>query len=575
MLTLPAVDDPDGLNDFPVLYWNHVGLQMNRITHSLGGPQGGPTMSSRALGLLHLAMHDAYFAVLGMDEKSDPPTYLPDVVRPKLPAGLPSTLDSANKALCGAAVTVLDLLYDRPVSAISIVARETLSSALSSMVADYQPGIAMLSPEHHFGKRVAEKICDLLAVKPGEIGADQGRYQPMRGRYKFRDEPVVPLRRVPIDPNEPSRGKRTQRTYHGPFYGKTVPAFAVTDLTRHELAPWPEDDYKAALKEVVRLGGAPGLPGTSRTPDETVAGYFWAYDGVNLIGTPPRLYNQILRVVASKMAKKDKADPEQHSEFVRLFALCNTAMADAGKLAWLEKYKYELWRPLSGVREHDTGDNEKLDECADPFWQALGAPETNSHQVAFKPPFPAYPSGHATFGAACFQMARLFYKKRDGLMFDDNGADEIGFSFVSEELDGISRDLDQPFDPSLPIEDQPGVIRTRVKRHFRSLWHAIFENAFSRIYLGVHWRFDAADAEDIQYTTGKNTGKNKDPKDITYSNVWTPEREPDDRPIGGVPLGLGIANDIFINQMKAPMTIPDEGTPQSVKISNTTRVGED
>jgi vanadium chloroperoxidase len=75
----------------------------------------------------------------------------------------------------------------------------------------------------------------------------------------------------------------------------------VTNEDALILAPPPKDEpanpgperaeYRAALREVKRLGGAAHAAGTTRTPNQTVAAYFWAYDGANLIGTPPRLYN--------------------------------------------------------------------------------------------------------------------------------------------------------------------------------------------------------------------------------------------------------------------------------------------
>jgi hypothetical protein len=62
-----------------------------------------------------------------------------------------------------------------------------------------------------------------------------------------------------------------------------------------------------------------------------------------------------------------------------------------------------------------TGGN-PIDNDADPFWLSLGAPATNEELAGgkpakknFTPPFPAYPSGHATFGAAAFQSVRRFY----------------------------------------------------------------------------------------------------------------------------------------------------------------------
>ena len=45
------------------------------------------------------------------------------------------------------------------------------------------------------------------------------------------------------------------------------------------------------------------------------------------MGTPPRLYNQIIREVA-------KAKGNSVADNARLFALVNAAMGDAGILAW-------------------------------------------------------------------------------------------------------------------------------------------------------------------------------------------------------------------------------------------------
>lgn len=585
MLVLPPIEEKEAgeINGYPVFYWNHAGLEMNRITHSLSGPQGGPTMSSRALGLLHLAMHDAYFIALDRDETSTPPTYLPNAVRDQLIAAVKSQypdspggsdpvragdLANANRALTGAAVAMLDRLYARPDPNISIVASDTLTGALDRLIAGYAWPIDVLNAAHRLGAAVAGKIFDLLGVKPGEPGADKGRYEPKSGRYYFRDEPLTPVRPFPIDPNDPSRGIKAVKLYHGPVYGITVEDFAVKNPDAHRIKDWPKPDadgmdqkeYLDALHEVIALGGARGLGSTTRKTEQTIAAYYWAYDGANLIGTPPRLYNQIIRIVAwnNKLPVAPGVSVEElarTSDFVRVLALANVAMADAGKYAWREKYRFELWRPLSGVREHGPG--------GDPFWEALGAPETNTDKVSFKPPFPAYPSGHATFGAAAFQMLRLHYWKRAGkkpvvlkqiakedvtpdmIDFQDPG-DELKFDFVSEELNGISRDLRQAFDPSKPIEDQQGNVRTRIERHFPHLWDAIFENAVSRIYLGVHWRYDAADYGD----TGDAKGY-KEPNNIRYSGVW-PRAPGDVLPTGGIPLGLGIANDIFMNDMKYP-----------------------
>jgi hypothetical protein len=45
----------------PILYWNDVALEANRVSHTNGkGEQTGPTLNSRALAIVHLAMYDAF-----------------------------------------------------------------------------------------------------------------------------------------------------------------------------------------------------------------------------------------------------------------------------------------------------------------------------------------------------------------------------------------------------------------------------------------------------------------------------------------------------------------------------------
>jgi vanadium chloroperoxidase len=248
----------------------------------------------------------------------------------------------------------------------------------------------------------------------------------------------------------------------------------------------------------------------ARTPNETSVGLFWAYDGAKGLGTPPRLYNQIVRQVAIA----------QHNDIAknaRLFAVVNAAMGDAGILAWSDKYDYDLWRPVLGIREHDsssgpTGEGgDVLSSDADSGWLPLGAQKTNEPgKKNFTPNFPAYPSGHATFGAAVFQSVRQFYGQ--GAFGPDDLAD--GLEFVSDELNGIN-------------VDNNGTVRQRRVRKFpRGLWEMIEENGRSRMFLGVHWLFDAFATNDAGEM------------DLT-------------RNIGGVRLGLDIANDIATNGLHA------------------------
>lgn len=149
---------------------------------------------------------------------------------------------------------------------------------------------------------------------------------------------------------------------------------------------------------------------------------------------------------------------------------------------------------------------------------------------------------------------------------------------VSEEINGISRDLREPYDPTRPITDQPGIVRTRIPRRFNSLWEAIFENAISRIFLGVHWRFDAANAHDILVATddkdvyavdsaGRTVYQNVE--DIRYETMGTRAGFEGLFPVGGIPLGMGIANEIWESGLRptppeAQPTPPSQGPQQQI-----------
>ncbi len=139
-----------------------------------------------------------------------------------------------------------------------------------------------------------------------------------------------------------------------------------------------------------------------RTVDQTLIGVFWAYDGAAELGTPPRLYDQIIRCLAEARSPGDRNKPNSVAENARLFAFVNVAMADAGILAWDQKYFHDLWRPVVGIREHDTSmgpaatqaDNNIANDC-DTDWLPLGRtthqPDRQEERHATLPSLPIRP----------------------------------------------------------------------------------------------------------------------------------------------------------------------------------------
>jgi membrane-associated phospholipid phosphatase len=464
----------------PILYWNEVALEANRVSQTNGAnEQTGPALGSRALAIVHLAMYEAFAGAKGF------PAELPSYLDRPAPNGAPLPGNGPAVAVAAAAHTTLSHLFP------------SQRAFFDQKLADAGLGGAPLNQNgSDFGHAVANAIIDDRRNDPG---ASSAGYQPPASRGAHRP-----------DPDNSAQG------YHAPLYGAQSRCFAVTRRYSLDQPPQPGDrDYTAALRLVRAKGIAPelagGVPiGSQRTPDETIIGLYWAYDGAKGLGTPPRLYNQIIREIA--IARGNTA-----AQNARLFALVNVAMADAGVLAWDDKYRWNMWRPVLGVREHDLSlgpagvGSCDIDNDGDPFWLPLGAPNTNTLGKNGTPPFPAYPSGHATFGAAAFHITRLFY----GVPIGDRKPDRLfdGLSFVSDELNGINT-------------DNKGTVRTRHVRSFADgLWQMIVENALSRVYLGVHWSFDA----------------------FSIDKQGRPEL---DKNIGGVRLGLNIAENIFQNGLK-------------------------
>jgi hypothetical protein len=209
------------------------------------------------------------------------------------------------------------------------------------------------------------------------------------------------------------------------------------------------------------------------------------------------MYNDVTMNIAHEMGTDTDV-----MELSRLLALVNVAMADAAIAAWESKYYYQFWRPVTGIREADTrtgpsglGDGNPS-TTGDPTFAPHGSPASNLPGPNFTPPFPAYPSGHATLGGAVFQMLRKFY-----------GTDHIGFTFVSGEYNGMTLNPD-------------GTVRPAEERSFSSLSEAEAENGQSRIYLGVHWPFDK--------TQGILLGHKI--SDYVYANAFQPITAPPENP---------------------------------------------
>ena len=434
--------------------WNQIATDASGYDHANAREQLGPGRASRALAIVHIAMFDAVNAAVGGYESYT------GVRARKGPV-------SINAAISRAAHdTLVELFPSQAASFTAYLAQDLAAIKDKKAKAN---GVLL-------GRGVAAAV---LAMRTGDgseipeprVGTDHPTSD-LPGHWRQDPISLIPLAL-------------------GGHWAECIP-FVLDSSAQFRCPPPPamtSPEYTAAFNEAKRLGGDGVITPTDRTPEQTFIGIFWAYDGTPSLCAPPRLYNQITVQIADQAGLNT-------INLARLLALVNVSMADAGMCAWESKYRWNLWRPVTAIRESDPGTGPtgagdgNPDTIGDPMFTPLGAPASNLSGPNFTPPFPAYPSGHATFGGALFQTMRRFF-----------GTDDIEFTFISDEFNGVTR-------------DNQGQPRPLIPRTFTNLSQAEEENGQSRIYLGIHWWFDK--------TEGIAQGRHV--ADFVYDNAFRPKR---------------------------------------------------
>jgi hypothetical protein len=425
-----------------VIHWNEVAINASGVDHTpvapgedrVFGEQIGPGRSARAMAIVHIAIFDSLIAANGGYRSY---TGLPRV----------SGVVSTKAAVAYAAHDTLVALFPSQ--------KASLDSELLDSVRRLRDSPTAIFNGVRLGRRAADAILDLRAADGSQHA------EPILGVDHNTSNEAGHWRQDPISLN---------RVALGGHWGEVMP-FVLAGPAQFRAPPPPamtSEEYTEAFNEVKRLGGDGSTTPTERTADQTFVGVFWAYDGTPSLCAPPRLYNQIAVTIAKKQGTGAIGT-------ARLLALINVAMADAGIAIWESKYFYDFWRPVTGIREADAGagpigaGDGNPATLGDPTYSPLGAPGSNLNGPNFTPPFPSYPSGHAGFGGALFQILRRFY-----------GTDRVAFTFVSDEFNGVTR-------------DNQGNVRPLRARSFTRLSQAEEENGQSRIYLGIHWEFDKSE----------------------------------------------------------------------------------
>jgi hypothetical protein len=236
-----------------------------------------------------------------------------------------------------------------------------------------------------------------------------------------------------------------------------MPPFALESNSQFRPGPPPSltsPEYAAALNETKAIGS---INSTTRTPDQTQVGLIWRVPLTNL---------QVWNRIAQDMAKThDTSLPDT----ARMFALMDMALNDGLQTSFAAKYNYVLWRPITAIRRADEDGNPATD--ADPTWTTL-------HPTT--PAYGSYSGNAATAGASCATvLANVF------------GTDSV------------------PFEVHWDAYGFPGVTRS-----YSGFSAAAQEEADSRIYGGIHFRFDSVGGQYI----GSHVGE------YVVDHVLTPRR---------------------------------------------------
>lgn len=214
---------------------------------------------------------------------------------------------------------------------------------------------------------------------------------------------------------------------YAPFWA-TLKPFGLESPAQFRIAAMPglnSTEYTEDFNEVKLKGSKEN---STRTTEETTIAKFW-YE-FSEIG-----WN---RVTATVAANKNL----DLLSTARLFALVNIALADSYIAGWDSKFHYNFWRPYTAVRIAATDGNDNTSE--DASWEPL----MNT------PPVHDYPSTHSTLGNAAATVLNELI-----------GAN-AGFTMTSTSADPANS-----------------------TRSFINFSQAAEENADSRVFAGIHFRF--------------------------------------------------------------------------------------
>ena len=408
--------------------WNNVFLELERYA---AGYRPGP--APRALAYIGLASYEA--CVTGMEDHKSVASLYPGLKLPVADASAeyhwPTVVNTLRANLMRRFFrSAAPALYEKI---------NTLENSLGSKYRTQSTEDVIKRSVAH-GQAVADAMWEWSATDA--VGHD-AYLDPFKG-YNWADYSTKPGHWRPTVPGPP------QPMF--PFWGRAR-TFAIGESDK--LCP-PPLAYSESTSSPFFNQAMEVVAQTVNAPYENIwIAEYWSDDLVNLTFSPGPRWTAI----ANQVYENEDTDLETA---LLCDAKVGMALNDAAVACWHSKYYYNVERPESYIKR-----------IIDPNWEPVLDNPLNTDK-GFSPPFPAYPSGHSTMGAAGAEaLASIF-----------------GYDYAM---------TDRCHENRQDFEGRP--------RSFGSFQEMAEENAWSRVPLGVHFRMDSEQGVNLGYRVARKVNR--------------------------------------------------------------------
>jgi hypothetical protein len=389
-------------------------------------PANSPTYASRALGYIGLTMYESIVHAFPSHHSLAGQLVGLDT----LPQQLPNETYSSEVSLNAAQARILKLLYNQTsdgnkfrIDSLEHMFADALSEKVDRKTFDRSRA---------YGYSVAQAIFEWSKT-------DGGHRAYLSNFDKKFHKPQVPGCWEP-----PLYGQAISHYPLHPYWGDNRNFISANhDLQTPLMIKYDQDK----LSEYYRESYAVYAKNNTLTQEEKEAALWWGDDPGETFTPPGHSY-----YLATLVIKKSRPDLIKSAE---TYARVGLAVADAFINCWKWKYHFYAERPSSYIAKN-------IDERWESFWP--------------DPPFPSFPSGHATQAAAVAMVLSDLYGD--------------AFEFTDDAHAGRAKD------ELRNVEFKP--------RSFKTFWSVAEETANSRFYGGIHFPQD----NKVGLEEGAKIGKN-------------------------------------------------------------------